>query len=314
MTVDLGVVILAYGPQSQELVNRLVEDLIMQDVDPDRVTVVINPDGSRADFCAADPRITIIRPERNLGYAGGMNLGINHQLESNTRLVLLVTMDARLDRRAVEQLCKAAEHAPRFGLLGPVLRWGGTDDHISWGVRWNSTGEVAHILSPPDKADESGIIACDSLDGAVLLVRSEMIREIGPLAERLFMYFEETELCLRAQRAGWHVGIVLGAVAQQASGQHNRPGAFNYLMARNGLHFADLVAGRRGVAAGLLRSAVRSWRLLKMRFSPRSDRARQQYALASLTGLWLGVIAYFGNRWGPPPPDLPGLGDVSFVG
>jgi GT2 family glycosyltransferase len=274
---------------------------------------VRNPSGEDSPFQSAHEGITLITPDRNLGYAGGMNHGIRDQLAKGRELILLLTMDVRLDPGAVAQLCHAAQTVPAFGVLGPELRWS-PDGHMSWGVRWDESGNVEHVLSPPQDSDGDSIVESDSIDGAVVLLKSQVLKDLGPLVDRLFMYYEETEFCLRAKRAGWRVGVVLGAVAEQSSGESRRPGAFNYLMARNGLEFARLVAGRRGVVSALRRYVVLSYMLTKMRFSPKSDRQRQRRATVSLIGIWKGVAAYFGRRWGPPPPNLPGLGDMTHAG
>jgi GT2 family glycosyltransferase len=311
---ELGIVVLCHGVDAEDGVRPLVTQLLDQGFEAGCLTIVRNPGGEDKPFQSFSREIDVITPPRNVGYAGGMNLGIANQLEKNRELILLLTMDVRPDAGAIASLCKAARDNSTFAILGPELRWTGAHDHMSWGVRWSPTGYVDHVLGKPDDTDHDGIVECDSIDGAVVLMRADVVRQIGTLTDRLFMYFEETEFCLRVKRAGWRVGVVLGAVAEQSSGMARRPGAFNYLMARNGLEFAKLVAGRRGVAAALRRYLMQSWRLLKMRFSPRSDRARQRYATVSLTGLWLGVVAYFRRRWGPPPSNLPGMGDMTFAG
>jgi hypothetical protein len=242
-----------------------------------------------------------------------MNLGIKHQIGLGRDLILLLTMDVSLHRGAISILREAIDRSPTYGVLGPVLAWRGKTGRRSWGVRWSRTGAIEHVLTSPIDDDHDGVVECDSIDGAVVLIRSDVVTTIGPLTDRLFMYFEETEFCLRAKRAGWKVGVVLGAAAEQEPGESRRPGAFSYLIARNGLEFARLVAGRRGIVAALGRNVARTWRLTKMRFSPRSDHKRRKFASASLAGLWRGIGAFFRNQWGPPPPDLAGIGDVTFA-
>lgn len=304
-------VVLCHGDEAEAHVRPLLETLVAQGVRGDQVTVVRNPSGGGRTFVSPVDGASSIVPERNLGYAGGMNLGIRAQLDRGRSPILLLTMDVRLDPEAVPRLMKAAATAPAYGVLGPELRWTGTD-RTTWGARWDEMGKVDHVQAKPPDADGDGIVESDSIDGAVVLIKAEVLSKIGLLHDHLFMYFEETELCLRVKRAGWKVGVVLGAVAEQASGETRRPGAFNYLMARNGLEFARLRAGWRGVAATLWRQVVQSWRLLKMRFSPRSDAGRRRFATVSLAALWLGVLAFFRRRWGPPPANLPGVGDMTF--
>lgn len=311
MFEDLGVVCLCHGADAKAHVVPLVDQLIAQGVGAPAITIVRNPGGDHGRFEPPQPEIEVIEPERNLGYAGGMNLGLKDQLEKGRTLVLMLTMDVRLDGGAVERMCQTAHSAPTYGVLGPELRWTGTNN-TTWGVRWDARGKVEHVHYRPPDDDGDAIVESDSIDGAVVLVRSKVIDEVGFLHDHLFMYFEETEFCLRAKRAGWRVGVVLGALAEQASGESRRPGAFNYLMARNGLEFARLESGWAGVAATLWRDLMQSYRLTRMRFSPKSDEKRRRFATVSLAGLWLGVIAFIRRRWGPPPDNLPGLGDMTF--
>ena len=312
MADALGVVVLCHGPDAAEHVRPLVRELAEQAVAPGDLTIVHNSSAEGRPFESPVAGVEVIRSGRNLGYAGGMNLGIRDQQEKGRGLILLLTMDVRLDRGAVARLRAAAESSTAYGILGPELRWTGTD-RMTWGATWNSVGKVEHVLRRPADSDGDGIVESDSIDGAVVLVKKAVLDRIGALHDHLFMYFEETEFCLRAKRAGWRVGVVLGAVAEQSSGESRRPGAFNYLMARNGLEFARLLAGWRGVLATLWRDVVQSWRLVKMRMSPKSDDKRRRFATVSLVALWLGVMAFARRRWGPPPSDLPGSGDMTFA-
>jgi GT2 family glycosyltransferase len=96
------------------------------------------------------------------------------------------------------------------------------------------------------------------LDGSCLLVRTEMMRDLGGFDEGYFMYFEETDLARRAVRAGWRVACVHDALAFQEPGK--RPEA---LWTRNRLRFLRRNAGpavalRQGVvdAASVVRRMV----------------------------------------------------------
>ncbi len=52
----------------------------------------------------------------------------------------------------------------------------------------------------PDQTHE-----VDAVSGAFLMIRRQVVEEIGPLDERFFMYGEELDWCLRTKRAGWSV-------------------------------------------------------------------------------------------------------------
>jgi GT2 family glycosyltransferase len=300
--------VLGYGTDAGEQVNRLLANLGEQGVTPEQVTIVWNPSGVGQSVGLGIEGVSAIVPEQNLGYAGGMNRGIREQLERDRRLILLLTMDVRLGPRAIDRLRQAALAAPGYGVLGPVTRH--LPDLVFWGLRWSRTGVTAPILRAPEDADRDGVVECDTIDGAVFLVRSEVFRNVGLFLDRFFMYYEEVEFCLRAKRAGWRVGVVLEASAEHEPGEARRPGAYQYLVARNGLEFARLLSGRRGVAGAAYRYARESVRLMGIRMSRKSDPAGRRLASVRLTGMWNGTFAFVRRRWGPPPPDLPGVGDI----
>jgi hypothetical protein len=133
---------------------------------------------------------------------------------------------------------------------------------------------------------------------------------VGRFDERLFGYAEESELCLRAMRAGWKVGVVTDARAEQVVGAPKRPGAYSYLMTRNGLNLASKAVGWRGylgsLGRALIQFAVHGRRLVDPRRGPEAKAA----ARASIVGVCRGWVDYFRGRWGPPPDSLPGRGDV----
>jgi N-acetylglucosaminyl-diphospho-decaprenol L-rhamnosyltransferase len=306
---DLRVVILSYGTGGQYL--RLVEELAGEGIAKDRILVVHNPstpgerppgDGAGCELLVAD---------HNLGYAKGMNLGIRRQLERDPDLLLLLTHDAGLRPGALALMLAAAAENPDFAVLGPVLMLTGTDTPYSFGGIRRRDGSVGHRPRLPPGA--AGIAACDWVDGGTMLLRAEAVRRVGTLDEGLWGYTEEAELCLRIARAGFRVGIVVGAVADQDPGGPKRPGPWAYLLTRNGLAYAQKSVGPRGVAfiAGravlvalyeLTRAAARATGL-------REGSPAAQWAVAR--GLLLGIIDYFRGRWGAPPASLPGAGDVS---
>src|SRR5215217_1320135 len=66
----------------------------------------------------------------------------------------------------------------------------------------------------PAVTNQSHPTSVDWVSGACMVVRKETLRDVGPLDERFFMYFEDADLCRRARAAGWlvyylpHVEIV----------------------------------------------------------------------------------------------------------
>ncbi len=299
---DIGIVILAYGAGDLHL--PLVAGLLEAGAAPEALVVVHNP-ASATDRPGGVPGVPLLRNPGNLGYAGAMNIGIRHQLARGARHVLLLTHDTRPRAGALAALGRAAERSPEFGVLGPVLCFAGSERVFSCGGRTAADGSVGHLL---DRPPPGGVAACDWIDGSALLLRADALDRVGLLDDRFFMYFEETDLCLRMQRGGWSVGVVGDAVAEQEPGRGRRIGAFTYLMTRNGTEYARRVAGPRGVAGAVRRVLVETPPHLGavVRHSAAAPESR-----VVLAAMWLGLLDFARRRFGPPPARLAGLGDVA---
>jgi len=301
--VKLGVVVLTHadGAPSAELVTQLAA----QGVTGDAVVLVHN--GAAVNGCT-HPGVHAIHPGRNLGYSAGMNVGIRHLLANNASHVLVLTHDVRLAAGTISRLGTAAAGAPTFGILAPEL-FRRPGEPFSYGGVVEPGGRVRH-LKRPAVAGTTRIGECDWADGAALLLNRRMLEQVGLFEERFFIYCEDADLALRGTQWGWRVGTVRDAVAFQAPGKRQRPGAYAYLMTRNGLDYRRRVAGTRGIAAGVYREARVGTRLARLAVVPGGPASTRRSAREELLARAWGMTHFVVGRWGPPPRRLPGLGDV----
>ena len=303
----LGVVVVTHadGRAAQPLLRQLLDE----GVAPEAVAVVQNPTspGDPA-LVAPDPAIAVLRMEHNLGYAAAMNRGMALHLERGARKLALLTHDVRFAPGALARLLEAAD-ADRFGVVGPVLRDAAAGRAFSYGGVRDRFGRTRHRIERPPPT-EDGVAECEWVDGAALVVRREVLEAVGLYEERFFGYCDDSELCLRAARAGWRVGVALEAVAEQETAVEARPAAVTYLKQRNGLELARRAAGPAGVlarlgdAAALL--AVELARVVLTRIGLRAHDTAVVWARAR--GLCRGAFDFALRRFGPPPASLPGAG------
>lgn len=306
---DLRVVVLSYGTGGQYL--RLVEELAGEGIAKERILVVHNPSTPGERPPGEGGGCELLVADHNLGYAAAMNLGIERQFERDPELLLLLTHDAGLRPGALALMLGAAAADPDFAVLGPVLMLTGTDTPYSFGGIRRRDGSVGHRPQLPRGA--AGVAACDWVDGGTMLLRAAAVRQVGGFDERLWGYTEEAEFCLRVARAGFRIGVVVGAVADQDPGGPKRPGPWAYLLTRNGLAYAQKSVGGRGVAfiAGraFLVALFELTRAIARGTGLREGSPAAPWAVAR--GQLLGILDYFRGRWGAPPASLPGAGDVS---
>jgi N-acetylglucosaminyl-diphospho-decaprenol L-rhamnosyltransferase len=309
MSPRVGVVVLSYGAGGEY--RPLLATLLAEGVPEAAIVVVHNP-ASRGEPAPRVPQgCELLQAERNLGYAGGMNLGIARQRERDVDLILLLTHDARLRPGAIDLLVDATRCHPEHGALGPAMVHAGSDRPFSFGGITRPNGSKAHATDRPASIVD-GVSDSDWIDGGAMLLRTDVLDRVGTLDERFWAYCEEAELCLRVRRAGYRIGVVVDALADQAPGGTKRPGAWAYLMTRNGIAYARRAAGRHGLASAIARS-IASAAFNFIRVGLRATRMRpgdpgEPWALA--VGTARGTVDYIRGRWGPPPPGLPGMGDL----
>ena len=188
------------------------------------VIVVDNASGDGSDDQIAawieetgDARVKLVRSVTNSGFSGGHNQGMAAAPDADFYLVL--NSDALLRPGFFEPLLAAAEANPKLGLIAPRLEHeDGTPQEscfrfqgvVAEVIRGAESGPISKLLRPfvvplgldPDPED----IGWASF--ACILLRAEMVRQIGPMDEGYFLYFEDSEYSLRAYRAGWRVAYV----------------------------------------------------------------------------------------------------------
>jgi N-acetylglucosaminyl-diphospho-decaprenol L-rhamnosyltransferase len=171
-------------------------------------------------------RVRLIRSERNTGFSGGHNIGIG---AGEAELYLVLNSDAEVRPGFFRAMLAAAGARPEAGLFAPAIERedGSVQDScfrfptpVSEFIRGANSGPVTKALarwtvslgSYPAEADiRWASFAC-------ILLRAAMVREIGPLDEGYFMYFEDIDYCREARRRGWRIARVPEARALHLQG------------------------------------------------------------------------------------------------
>lgn len=218
---ELTVVVLNY--ETPDLTIRCLASLEAQVGAARRVIVVDNAsrDGSadRIDAAIAEHGWSawaeILRSPRNGGFAAGNNLGLAYARASRpASAYVMLNSDAVVLPGALDSLLRAARAHPDVGIVGPRIDCpgGGLDvsafrDHTPLAelVVAARTGLVSRLF--PEHciplASPGAPIRPDWLAFACVLVRAEVLDDIGGLDEGFFMYFEDADYCRRARAAGW---------------------------------------------------------------------------------------------------------------
>jgi N-acetylglucosaminyl-diphospho-decaprenol L-rhamnosyltransferase len=203
---------------------RAAEAVLPQLRPGDALTIVDNDSGDgsfEAISAAMGDRARVIQAGRNGGFGAGNNVGIRAGMPNGSRpdLVFIQNSDAFPDPGAVDALRNhlLAHHEAGFAgsyIHGPdgephltTFRFPSVASEFEGQARFGPiTRALAGSVVPVPTPERSGRV--DWLAGAALMMREEVLREIGLFDETFFLYFEETDLCLRAARAGWETHFV----------------------------------------------------------------------------------------------------------
>ncbi len=215
-----------------------------------RVTVVDNcsTDGSEALIRAGHPEHDFIQTGKNLGYAGGNNLGIRRALEQKADYVCILNNDTTVEPGFLEPLVAQMELDPATGIAGPkVCDYYDRNTIQATGSRANLfLGKFYQLNGGKNRDDVQGVFEVDYVAGACLLIRSDLIKKIGLIPEEYFLFFEETEWCLKARRAGQKVVCVCESLIYHKGSKSTEKvgGIQEYYMTRNQIIFEKRNAGR----------------------------------------------------------------------
>jgi N-acetylglucosaminyl-diphospho-decaprenol L-rhamnosyltransferase len=163
--------------------------------------------------------VSVIRAQRNLGYAGGVNLCLAARPDADAWWVLNPDTEptppalSRLIARLEAGNCEAAG-SPVNLPEGRVQSYGGR--WHGWLARAESIGYGAGSDARPDPAEIER--KQNYLNGASLLIGRRFLEITGPMREDYFLYCEEVEWCLRAIGRGMRLGFAPDAIVLHHQG------------------------------------------------------------------------------------------------
>jgi GT2 family glycosyltransferase len=249
------------------------------------LNIIVVDNGSTDDSVArirsTHPEVLLLESGKNLGFAGGNNVGIRHALAHGADYVWLLNNDTKPAPAAMSALVAKAQTDPRIGAVSSICFYAHEPSAVeAWaGARvnlWVGYGRNSTQPRPDDWFH--------SLNGTSVLIAGSALKEVGLLDEGFFLYWEDTEFCLRLRKKGWRIAAapdsqVLHKVNASTGG--NR-----------------LILDRYQTASGLRLLRLHSpvphlapWLFLAMRFTHRLLRLQ----FARCKSVWAGVRDYYGE-------------------
>ena len=255
-------------------------------------------DGSPEKIKEMFPDITLIRNKENLGYASGNNVGIRYALKNNVEYILVLNNDTVVDKNIINSFINVAMYEKNVGCLGCKIFYYNKPNILS------HTGGLikTHPLllgfhrgeNEEDKGQYDKIVQVDYLTGAAIFFSRFTIERIGLFNEQFFLYWEDTDFCLRIKEARLKNLYIPSAKVWHKCGTSTcgwRNPCLYYYVVRNRLLFAKL----HGFINSKLDIKIFKWtfyeikKLLKSKFKLR---------FTAIIFVFWGLFDFWCNRFG----------------
>lgn len=182
------------------------------------IEVIVVDNGSKInsvpEWVVNYPDIKFIRSARNLGFAGGNNLGIQ---AAKGDYFFFVNNDTEFTPGLIETLVHTLDKNPKVGMASPKIRYFDQPEMLQYmgftkmnyftarnhciGQFKKDIGQYDHLTGPTGYAH-----------GAAMMVKKECIEKVGPMAESFFLYYEEMDWCDRIKKAGYKIWVISNAL------------------------------------------------------------------------------------------------------
>lgn len=185
--------------------------------------------------------ITLIENPVNKGGSGGFNRGIQYALQSDYKYIHLLDNDAFVDGKAIESLFIYLEENKEVGAVGSTIyvldepncvqEMGAKINYETFQISLNFPGVI-------DDAELPETILCDYVPACSMMIRSEVLRDVGGMDESYFIYWDDIDLGQRIRQAGYQIAAIKESKAWHKRGSTVRVNTFGtYYSWRNRIHY-----------------------------------------------------------------------------
>ena len=176
----------------------------------DEMEVIVVDNGSIENeaclFSQRYPQVRTIRSDKNLGFAGGNNLGIR---EAKGKYLFLVNNDTYFKDFNIKPLIERLESSENIGMVCPKIRFAWGNNPVQYAgytplskvtVRNQAIG-----YGEEDKGQYNTAHPTPYAHGAAMLIKREALEIVGPMPECYFLYYEELDWSMMFTRAGYEI-------------------------------------------------------------------------------------------------------------
>lgn len=286
--VKTYIIILNYN--GKENVAQCIKELLKYDAKKESVHVLVvdnaSSDGSeeyiREYF---GEKVEIIQTHKNLGYAGGNNIGIRHAVKNGARYICIMNNDIIVKEGFLDDCIDVLKADKRAAFVAPGIANYYTNQSDNTGASISILKGKANFINKNcerNKVPQSKLI-CDMVEGSCFVFNVNILKKIGFIPEAYFMYYEETEWCYIAKKNGYHcVSLPFRWVYhKKRAAVKKEDGFYEYMMERNRIVFVKRNATKKEKVRFILYMMVRN-----MVIARQNKQAVSKYLSMQLDGLF----------------------------
>lgn len=188
-----------------------LESFLRSDYDNAHYIVVDNgsTDGTEEAVRKGFPDVKLVVAEKNLGVAGGYNLGIKASLQDNPSYVLVTNNDVIVAPDMLTELVYLMDVRPEVGMMMPkIYHFFGRRDRL-WctGARWRRFPPSVKMIgtNARDSRRWSLVRSLEFAPSCTLMIRAQVLKEVGGFDEDYFFYNDDWDFSLRVRDAGYEI-------------------------------------------------------------------------------------------------------------
>ena len=215
----------------------------------------------------------ILVNNENLGFAGGNNVGIKYALENGADYVCVLNNDTIVHPNLIIRIIDTFKKDHLVGMASPKIYFApGFEFHIKrykkedlgrviWyaggEIDWNNVYGKTRGVDEVDRGQYNKREETDFATGTCIVFSRSLLEKVGMFDEKYFMYYEDTDLSVRAKRAGFKILFVPEATIWHKVAQSSGIGSDlnDYFISRNRLLFGYRFASMRTKVA-LIRESI----------------------------------------------------------
>jgi GT2 family glycosyltransferase len=233
----ITIIIVTYN--SEKCIARCIESIYQNTSNLSEITILIVDNNSTDNTLSVVSRCDqtnthIIKNNKNTGFAQGVNQGIRYALDKfSPQYFLLLNPDAWLEKNCLSLLKKELASDPKIALTSPRII-----DPRSKSV-WFEGGHInwLRIKNFHTKNYFDNFFYTPYLTGCALFIRTEITQKIGLLDESFFLYYEDADYSLRAQKSGFKITIMNEAVCWHQESQSSDSETKLFHLVASGYYF-----------------------------------------------------------------------------